>query len=206
MLLLSLLAYGILGTITVFVAENTPDMSVERQTLYDVIHEYVPHFPNPSIVTLMVSLSMIYTVLRWCLVDTRIVAVYFFALAILLAVRLFTFTMTQTPPPNRLDDKWRVAHCKRTLLSHIGLNFREIDDTCIDNMFSGHAVTTVGAMVIILLFSNSKIEKIVGSIIASAIAFMVITSRLHYTADVVVGSALVIMLIPLIRIIIFTRT
>ena len=185
---ISLFAYAIMGVLNVFVAENVPDMSYKRETLYDVVHSNIPHFPRSEIPTFLVSLSMVYVIIRWGFVDLRILAVYFFALSAMLSVRLFTFTLTQTPPPRHIDDKWQVNHCKRTMFRHLGISFVNEDDSCLDNMFSGHAATVVAGLTTVLLFSTNNLEKIIASIITIVTSIMVITSRLHYTADVIVGA------------------
>jgi hypothetical protein len=187
---MSVLTYAIIGILSVFVAENVPDLSYRRQTLYDVIHSNTPNVPRGEIPTFLVSFSMIYVLARWAMVDLRILAVYFFALSAMLFVRLFTFTLTQTPPPERFDADGSTHRCKRTMFTHFGISLSNEDDSCLDNMFSGHAATIVAGAMTLLLFSKNSLEKVIGSVVAIVTSIMVITSRLHYTADVIVGVAL----------------
>tara|TARA_Y100000748_G_scaffold288058_1_gene272655 strand:- start:8679 stop:9314 length:636 start_codon:yes stop_codon:yes gene_type:complete len=201
----SLLAYAITGILSVFVAENVPDMSYRRQTLYDVIHNSTPHVPRGEVPTFLVSLSMVYVLARWATVDLRILAVYFFALSAMLFVRLFTFTLTQTPPPRRFDANGSKHLCKRTMFTHFGISFSNEDDSCLDNMFSGHAATVVAGVTTLLLFSNNRLEKIIGSVVAVATSIMVITSRLHYTSDVIVGAAFSFMAVCLFKNLVFAK-
>ena len=199
----SILAYALMGTITVFVTENIRDTQYLRQTLYDVVHHNTPQYPNPHILDKAVILSMAYVLMRWGFVDLRILATYFFAMSCMLLVRLFTFTLTQTPPPRRLNDKWRVNHCKRSVLPHLGISFSKMNESCIDNMFSGHAATLISALAIIWFFSKNMIEKIIASIVLTTSAIGVITSRMHYTSDVIIGSAFGFMSIWIVKHLIF---
>lgn len=183
----SIIVYILIGTVTIFVSENLPDYSFRRHTLYDVVHEYVPQFPHPSIPDSVAAFALLYMIIRWWSVDLRIPSIYFYGLSGLMLVRLFTFTSTQTPPPRKLDDKWRLDHCKRTVLKHLGISFSKVSETCIDNMFSGHAATIVSALCIILLFSKNIIEKIIASIVVTLTTIAIVTSRMHYTSDVIVA-------------------
>lgn len=202
---MSVLTYAIMGTLSVFIAENVPDMSYRRLALYDVIHKNTPDAPQEEIPTYIVVFSIFYILARWVMVDLKILAVYLFTLSAMLFVRLFTFTLTQTPPPKRFDDDGSKHRCKRTMFTHFGISFRNEDDACLDNMFSGHAATIVAGAMTLLLFSKNSLEKLVGSVVAIVTSIMVITSRLHYTADVIVGAVFSFMATCLLKNQIFDR-
>lgn len=199
----SMLAYLLIGIITIFVAENISNISYNRQTLFDFVHYHIPQFPDPSIPDAAVALAMCYMIVRWWHVDLRIPSIYFYALTGMMFVRLFTFTITQTPPPRRLDDKWRINHCKRTVLKHLGISFSKISDTCIDNMFSGHAATLVSALCVILFFSKNIIEKVIASIFVTLTTIAIITSRMHYSSDVIVATVFSILSVWLLKSLVF---
>ena len=201
----SISAYVIIALITIFVSENITDNVYDRRTLYDVIHHYVPQYPDPAIPDAITLFTFFYMIVRWWNVDLKIPTVYFYSLAALMFVRLFTFTTTQTPPPRKRDDKWRIDHCKRTVLKHFGVSFLKTSETCIDNMFSGHAATLMCALCVILLFSKNMTEKIVASIIISLATFAIITSRMHYTSDVIVAVVVSIMAVLITKHIFFDK-
>lgn len=187
-LALCILFYMLSSLLTVFVTENISDREVQKQTLYDVIHNLVPTFPKPYVPTYALYFFLIYTLLRWSMTDISKISLYFLSLAVLLLMRLFTFTLTQTPPPRNKDSKWRIDHCKRNVLSNFGISFAKMSGTCVDNMFSGHAAHIVVPLVIIFMYSKNNIEKIGLSLLGFVSLITVITGRLHYTSDVIVST------------------
>ncbi len=187
LLIYSILYYIIIGILSVFASENIADREWNEKTLYDVVHEYVPLWPHPQIPTYFVYISILYTLIRWIPINIRIISLYFLALSLILTFRLFTFSLTQTPPPRFKNDEWRKQHCRRNMFSHIGISFKNVD-TCIDNMFSGHTTHIVTAIAIVLLFSKNIIEKILSFLLGSFAVFTIISGRLHYTSDVLVAS------------------
>ena len=55
----SILSYIIIAVITIFVSENIADNSFDRQKLYDVIHHYVPQYPDPAIPDAITAFTML---------------------------------------------------------------------------------------------------------------------------------------------------
>ena len=180
--------YIFIGLVTIAVTENISDREVNKETLYDLIHEITPAFPTQRTVTYIVYFFILYTFFRWGYFDLNKVSLFFFSLAVIYLLRLFTFTFTQTPPPSNKDNQWRIDHCKRTILSSFGISLKKISSACIDNMFSGHASNIVVALTIILLYSKYKTEKIVLSLLGILSLITVITGRLHYSSDVIVAT------------------
>tara|TARA_Y100000389_G_scaffold105614_1_gene102525 strand:- start:1538 stop:2218 length:681 start_codon:yes stop_codon:yes gene_type:complete len=188
LLILSILLYISISIITVFVSENITDREVDYATLYDVVHKNTSPYPKQYIPTYFVYFFILYTIVRWGSVDLRILSLFFLSLSAILFMRLFTFTTTQTPPPSVGDSKWRIDHCKRNLLSHLGISFSKYPYVCVDNMFSGHTSHIIVAITIILLYSSYTIERIGLTLLGLLSLIAIITSRLHYTADVIVAT------------------
>ena len=187
LLIYCILFYIFTSLLTVAVTENISDREVNKESLYDFIHEITPVFPSQPTVTYFVYFFILYTVFRWGYFDLNKVSLFFFSLSVLYLLRLFTFTLTQTPPPRSKDNQWRVDHCKRTILSSFGISLKKIGSSCVDNMFSGHASHIVVALTIILLYSKNKTEKFVLSLLGILSLITVITGRLHYSSDVIVS-------------------
>jgi len=192
LLIYSIIYYIIIGVLSVFASENIADREWKENTLYDIVHDFFPVWPRPDIPTYFVYFYFLYTLIRWTPVNLRIVALYFLSLSLVLTFRLFTFSVTQTPPPRLKNDEWRKHHCRRNMFSHIGINFKNVD-TCIDNMFSGHTTHIVSALTILLLFSKFFMEKIVLFLFGIFAVFTIITGRLHYTSDVLVATIISIL-------------
>jgi len=188
LLIFSILIYIFISIITVFITENITDREIKHPPLYDMIHENTPVYPNPYVPDYLVLFFIFYTIIRWGLIDFKKVTLFFLSLSVILFMRLFTFTLTQTAPPRKLDSKWRIDHCKRNLMKHFGISFNKISSTCVDNMYSGHASHIVVAVTIILLYSKSIYEKIGLSLLALISIITIITGRLHYTSDVIIAT------------------
>ena len=188
LLIFSIIAYILSSLLTIVVSENIADVETHNHTLHDIVHSNFSIFPSEKRCNYIVYTYIGYHIIRWGLEDHKKISLYFLSLACLLLMRIITFTVTQTPPPRYEDDKWRINHCKRNVLSHIGISFNDVNYTCIDNMFSGHAAHIVVAASIILLYSNNNIERIIVSIITLISLFSIVSGRLHYTSDVVVST------------------
>jgi hypothetical protein len=192
LLIYSIVFYIIIGILSVFASENIADREWKENTLYDIVHENTPVWPSPDIPTYFVYFFIIYTIIRWSPVNPRIVALYFLSLSSILMFRLFTFSVTQTPPPRLKNDEWRIQHCRRNMFTHFGVNFKKVD-TCIDNMFSGHATHIVAALAILFLFSKNILEKSLLGTFGLFSVITIITGRLHYTSDVLVATIISIL-------------
>lgn len=177
LLIFSISAYITSSILTIIVSRNIKFKITD--TLHDYLHTKLPLFPNDKVCTYTVYFYLIYHIIRWGLYDNRKISLYFLSLAALLIMRIITFTVTQTAPPRYNDSEWRNKHCKGNLIN--------INELCIDNMFSGHAAHIVVALAIIILYSNSSFEKIGISLITVLALLSIISSRLHYTSDVVVS-------------------
>ena len=171
-----------------FITEKITDREINHQPLYDIVHENTSVYPKPHVPDYLVFFFIFYTIIRWVGIDLKKVTLFFSSLSIIMFMRLFTFTFTQTAPPRKLDSKWRIDHCKRNLMKHFGISFNKISYTCIDNMFSGHASHIVTAVTIILLYSKSIYEKIGLTLLGFISIITIITGRLHYTSDVIIAT------------------
>jgi len=183
--LISFIIFIIVGYLEIVVAENVTDMEYNKHPLFDYLHKSVPEI-SEKIPSTIVIMLMIYTVIRFYN-KPEILTLYFISSSVIFLGRLSTFTITQTPPVMLESDINRETKCKKTLFHTFGVSFKNTDQICIDNMFSGHAVNSIVPMMMILLYSNYKYEKIAISIIALINSFFVIISRLHYSSDVIVS-------------------
>lgn len=181
----SFILFVVVGLLEVILAENVKDMEYNKKPLYDYLHKTIPEI-TPQIPSTIVIGLMIYPIIRFYN-KPQILTFYFISSSILLFGRLTTFTITQTPPVTTIKDKYRTMRCKKSVFHNFGISFTDLPQTCIDNMFSAHTLNSIVPMMIVLLYSNYKYEKIAISIIALLNAFFVTVSRLHYTADVIIS-------------------
>lgn len=174
-LLTSMGIYVLAVVLSVVMAKKTSDHEL-GPPLYDRMHQTFAKWPSHKLVTFVVRASILYNLFRW---NKSILTVYFLSLAIILFMRIPAFTMTQTPPADP-SDQARIEVCRRNAFSWV-------PDTvvpCIDNMFSAHTAHVMAMLTLVYIFSKSFVEKVGMTIISVALIISIVTSRLHYTADV----------------------
>jgi hypothetical protein len=181
---ISLIILIIVGFLEIVMVENMEYKEYNKKPLFDHLHKIMPEI-SADIPTQIAIMLMIYTVVRFYN-KPEILTFYFFSTTVMLIGRLSTFSITQTPPVTVVGDMNRHTRCKRTMFQKLGFKF-DLSETCMDNMFSAHTANSIIPMMMVLLYSNYKYEKIAISIIALVNAFFVIISRLHYSADVIVS-------------------
>lgn len=181
---ISLIILIIVGILEIFMVENMEYKEYNKKPLFDHLHKIMPEI-SADIPTQIAVMLMIYIVVRFYN-KPEILTFYFFSTTVMLIGRLSTFSITQTPPVTVVGDINRHTRCKRTMFQKLGFKF-DLTETCMDNMFSAHTANSIIPMMMVLLYSNYKYEKIAICIIALVNAFFVIISRLHYSADVIVS-------------------
>lgn len=181
---ISLIILIIVGFLEIFMVENMEYKEYNKKPLFDHLHKIMPEI-SADIPTRIAVILMIYIVVRFYN-KPEILTFYFFSTTVMLIGRLSTFSITQTPPVTVVGDINRHTRCKRTMFQKLGFKF-DFSETCMDNMFSAHTANSIIPMMMVLLYSNYKYEKIAICIIALVNAFFVIISRLHYSADVIVS-------------------
>lgn len=182
-LISSFLFYIITLYLNEWFAINSPNFEENQKPLFDRGQEIFLYKISGKIPSLILTITMIYFLIRWGLTNSKVLSNYFVLVGILFIIRVFVFMSTITPSPlNKCgsnNTKWDLNNLKWL--------FIEKDDTCIDNMFSGHTVHITAIFLFTLYFSTFFIEKIIIGILALLIMITLIWSRLHYTSDVLVG-------------------
>lgn len=186
-LILSLIIYGLAGFMDLYVAENVNFKEVNAPPLYDVIHSITKVYLSITNLNRYMLFIIITFLLRWLFIgDKRIIVLFFLLTAIIYCFRVFTFTATQTPPPETHHEH----ACPRQSLSYIlrgSFSSKYAGKMCMDNMFSGHASTMLIILFLTLKYSPYMLEKIYYIITSFILLFFVITTRIHYTSDVIVA-------------------
>lgn len=141
---------------------------IHQQSLYDYGHNLLPFIFNKIPNYLLVG-YIIYFILRFFKIDDMFKILW--SITILFTIRLFTFSLTIDPP---LLEKCDYRHIGEPIRWNVLENlFKENDNTCLDYMFSGHALYFTIALIYILNNPSRsyKWERI-------------IASRIHCTSDV----------------------
>lgn len=174
----ALLAYLTIGYINQFAAENQVNHEIDESPLFDRGHNFFPlisqTYPN-----VLMGLFIGYFVLRWGILYPQTLTNYLWMITVLFMVRVIVLTVTQLPPPL----KGCSTVSKDDPLHFIVLKKME----CLDLMYSGHTIHTVLVMMFTLCLSPYWMERYAVVFFTLLEICLIISSRIHYTADVLVA-------------------
>lgn len=185
---ITLLSYSIVSYLNGFLALNYIDPEYSGDPLPDVGFQYLPHI-SPNYPNNMLIVYCLYFVLRFVrFKNIEHLKNLLWSITLLFALRAFTFTLTIVPPSTvncyyRNKDmpiQWNVL---QSLLT-------SSDNTCIDYMFSGHAVYFLLLCLSVIKFSQNKYEKFVNILYVTLGILSIIAGHIHYTVDVLIAIVL----------------
>lgn len=186
-LLIAIVFYLLVGYINEFAAENQVYHNIKNPPLFDRGHNFLPIFPKilPDIGLLI---FIIYFIFRWCITHPSTLVNFLWMVSLLFIGRVFLLTLTQIPPalPG-------CSSVKKNEPIHFTV-FRKGWNECLDYMYSGHTIHCVLIALFTLYLSSNIGEKAI-IILATIIELLfIIGSRIHYTADVLVGVIVTILM------------
>jgi len=166
-------------------ATNFPYYEKNNPQLYDVLFQYLTPPITRNYPDVLILGLTIYFVVKYLYKNTIIASKFFFLLGTLYAFRVLIFTLTETPEPKR----YQKTCSNKTTFSLANVKWFALGTgrSCIDHMFSGHALFGVSIMMFILTLSKNNLEKIVVSIATASLLIALVWSRLHYTQDVLIA-------------------
>lgn len=188
---LILILFSTVSYFNLFATLNMNEPYKYDKPLYDIGYEVLPQI-SLKIPNAILILYVIYAILRFVRFDNfDITKKFLLSMTIIFFIRIWCFTTTIVPPPIYPCDfrkpgepiRWNVLK----YLSH------DSDNTCTDMLFSGHAAYATLITLLVYQYSQFKLEKILASIYYLICILTVISGRLHYTCDVVVGIAITIL-------------
>lgn len=186
-LLIAIVFYLLVGYINEFAAENQVYHNINNPPLFDRGHNFLPLVPKmlPDIGLL---LFIVYFIFRWCINHPSLLVNYLWMISFLFIGRVFLLTLTQLPPA--------VPGCS-SVKKQEPLHFEVFKDNwkeCLDYMYSGHTIHCVLITLFTLYLSSSLGEKALILIATIIELLFIISSRIHYTADVLVGTLVTILI------------
>ena len=184
---IAIVLYFLIGYINEFAAENQVYHNINNPPLYDRGHNLLPQVPKilPDIGLIM---FIIYFIVRWGITHPTTLVNYLWIISLLFIGRVVLLTVTQIPPA--------VPGCS-TVRKNESLHFkvfRQGWNECMDYMYSGHTIHCVLIALFTLYLSSSIFEKTTVILATIVELVIIIASRIHYTADVLVGTLVTILI------------
>lgn len=181
LLCISILLYIFIGYLNLFFTLNIINPYPTDFILYDVGFQLLPEL-SPVYIDAIIILMYLIFFIRWWFHDHDILTRFYLLNSLLLFIRLFTFTLTITPPCiknciSKRDDK----------IIWMSIYFSQ---GCNDHMFSGHAVHITLFFLYTIHYSKSIYEKYYMYLVYFPCLVLIIATKLHYTVDVIIGVVL----------------
>lgn len=186
-LIIAIVFYLLVGYINEFAAENQVYHNINEAPLYDRGHNFLPLLPK-NLPDIGLFIFLAYFILRWCITHPTTLINYLWMISFLFIGRVFLLTLTQLPPA--------VRGCS-TVKKHEPLHFtvfRNGWNECLDYMYSGHTIHCVLIALFTIYLSSNIGEKVLVVLATIIELLLIIGSRIHYTADVLVGTIVTILI------------
>jgi hypothetical protein len=185
-IIIAIVLYLLVGYINEFFATNQVYWMVNQKPLFDRGFNLIPQIPYHYADFLLIILA-VYFIMRWGIKNVQIIENYLWIITILFIGRVLAFSSTQIPPA--------VEGCKsRKATDSITWFVGPKRDECMDYMYSGHTIHAVLIALFVLFLSNSKIEKVIIVLLVIIELFFIIGSHMHYTADVIIGTTVTVLM------------
>jgi len=184
---IAIVFYLVIGYINEFAAENQVYHDIDNPPLFDRGHNLLPPI-SKTLPDIGLILFILYFIIRWSITHPTALVNLLWMIGLLFIGRVVLLTVTQIPPA--------VPHCssvKKNQPIHFKI-FREGWNECLDYMYSGHTIHCVLIALFTLFLSTNMSEKIFIIIATIIELLLIISARMHYTADVLVGALVTILM------------
>lgn len=156
----------------------------------DLVHDHFNYTKQTWLCDALVYPCLVLTIIRILLTKcpkqrTKRLSKFITVLATLYLIRCFTIIATIMPnpdqtcmPDHRLFANWFYGGF---------LILTGQSKTCSDEVFSGHTINVLTCIAIWVIYNKGAIVYILSSLYALITLIVIITTRYHYTVDVIVG-------------------
>uniref|UniRef100_A0A6C0II71 Sphingomyelin synthase-like domain-containing protein n=1 Tax=viral metagenome TaxID=1070528 RepID=A0A6C0II71_9ZZZZ len=186
-LVIAIFFYLLIGYTNEFVAENQVYQNINDPPLFDRGHNLLPLL-SKRLPDIGLILFILYFIIRWAIQYPTTLINYLWIISLLFIGRVVLLSVTQFPPG--------LPGCS-TVKEGDSLYFnvfRKGWNECLDYMYSGHTIHCVLVTLFTLYLSSSMFEKIAIIMVTLLEIGLIIGSRIHYTADVLVGTLVTILI------------
>lgn len=186
----STVLYFIIAYLNGYFAVNSIDKEPNMPPLYDRLYQIIPQISRSYPDDLLIAL-IVYFFIRWWFSNKIILEHFFIIMTVIFGLRVICFMVTEEPPPIKGCEERKKGQAPKGFIEMM----REIfySRSCSDLMFSGHAAFTVLIMMYTLYYSKYSIERTIITILCLIELVLIIAGRLHYSSDVIVGSAITVL-------------
>ena len=181
------LAYAILSYLNSFVANNISLSEGVTSKLFDIGHYLFPEL-STFYPDMLFFILLIYFFFRWRH-DHDLLKTFFLICSSLFFLRLLTFPATQFPPAFNETDCFKPSADGPWIFFTFYSN-----STCVDYMFSAHTFHLTIISLLTLYNSGNYFEKILIPSASMINLMIIIAARMHYTADIIIGFVLSILI------------
>lgn len=183
--LYSAIAFMIFASyLNIFASTNYPYYERSYKELYDVLFQYLTPPISRTIPDTLIIILSIYFIIKCFSFSNIIIKKFVIVIGMLYIFRVLLFTLTETPITNKFKDTCINKSTKRSKFIWF---LSGITNSCVNNMFSGHAMIGVAIMMFVLALIKSKIEKYTVVAVTIGLLITLIWSRMHYTQDILVA-------------------
>ena len=186
-LALAIMVYLLIGYINEFTAENQVYHDINAPPLFDRGHNLLP-LVSKNLPDLGLIGFLAYFVVRWGIRYPHALINYLWIIAFLFVGRVVLLSVTQIPPA--------LPGCSTVEKSEsLYFNvFRKGWNECLDYMYSGHTIHCVLVALFTLFLATHTWEKVLVFLCLFVELGLIIGSRIHYTADVLVGTLVTVLI------------
>ena len=184
--IIAIIFYLLIGYINEFAIENQVYHSLNEKPLFDRFHNLFPLI-SKRIPDIGLIAFILYFIFRWSFKHPSSLVNYLWIITLLFVGRVILLSVTQFPPALPNCSSVKSGDKLHFIVFSKGWN------ECMDYMYSGHTIHCVLIALFTLFLSPYMFEKILILLATLIEIIFILSSRIHYSIDVFVGTLVTIL-------------